>query len=447
MIAASEWMSDKCGTMTTETKLSEPIAGTPLGERLMSVDALRGFDMFWIIGADSFVYALNRMTNTPVVRFLGRQIEHAEWEGFHFYDLIFPLFVFIVGVSLVFSLSKSREAGRAATLIRIVRRSVLLFLLGIFYSGGLTNPWPDVRLMGVLNRIALVYFFAAILFTFFKPKVLAVISAALLAGYWALLTFVPIRDIQLTREALSHLAELGNDSGTAQLFKAPVNFSTVKESAAWSTAERFFYGTDKWVGGKFARGYNLSDHFDFRHLPGRKYDVFFDPEGLLSTIPAIASCLLGVFAGLLLQSRSIPELRKAAYLICFGILGAVLGWIWHFQIPVIKKIWTPSFVLVAGGYSSILMGFFYLLVDVWQARRWCKPFVWMGMNSITVYLSDSMVRGFRRLSPRIVGGDVSAFCNSHIAQGAGDLLTTAVGLLLAFWLVYFLYKRRIFLKI
>jgi predicted acyltransferase len=422
--------------------------GSPaLGERLMSVDVLRGFDMFWIIGADSFVYALNRMTDTPVVRFLGRQLDHAEWEGFHFYDLIFPLFIFIVGVSLVFSLSKNREAGRATALIRIVRRSFLLFLLGIFYSGGLTNPWPDIRLMGVLNRIALAYFFAAILFTFFKPKVLAVLSIVLLAGYWALLTFVPIRDIQLTRESLGRQAELAKDSGTAQLFKNPVNFSAIKESAAWTAAEQLFYETDKKVSGKFDKGYNLANHLDFQYLPGRKYDVFFDPEGLLSTIPSIVSCLLGVFAGLLLRSPAIPGRRKAVYLICFGILASVLGWAWHFQIPLVKKIWTPSFVLVAGGYSSILLGFFYLVVDVWQARKWCKPFVWMGMNSITIYLANSIVGGFRRLSPRIVGGDVSSFFNSHVAQGAGDLVITAAGMFLAFWLVYFLYKRRIFLRI
>jgi predicted acyltransferase len=434
--------------MTTEIKHSELIAGsTGLGERVMSVDVLRGFDMFWIIGADSFVYALNRMTDTPVVRFLGRQLEHAEWEGFHFYDLIFPLFVFIVGVSLVFSLSKKKEAGQAATLIRIVRRSALLFLLGIFYSGGLTNPWPDIRLMGVLNRIALAYFFTAILFTFFKPRVLAVLSAVLLAGYWTLLTFVPIRDIQLTRGSLSQLAELEKDHGTAQLFTAPVNFSAVKGSAAWTAAERFFYGTNKRVSGRFGRGYNLADHLDFQYLPGRKYDVFFDPEGLLSTIPAVATCLLGVFAGLLLRSRSVPNPRKVVYLISFGILAAILGWLWHFQIPVVKKIWTPSFVLVAGGYSSILLGFFYLLVDVWQVRRWCKPFLWMGMNSIAVYLADSIVRGFDRLSPRIVGGDVSVFFNSHIARGSGDLIITATGISLAFWLVYFLYKNRVFLRL
>jgi predicted acyltransferase len=146
------------------------IAEAPVTQRLVSVDALRGFDMFWIVGASSLVYALERMRSTPVTRFLAAQLEHADWEGLRFYDLIFPLFVFIVGVSLVFSLTKTLErVGQAETLKRICRRTVLLYLCGMFYHGGLSHTWPDVRFSGVLNRIALDYFFAAVLFCFFKP--------------------------------------------------------------------------------------------------------------------------------------------------------------------------------------------------------------------------------------------------------------------------------------
>jgi predicted acyltransferase len=120
-------------------------------QRLMSVDALRGFDMFWIIGADSLIYALNRMSQRELTKRFADQLEHAEWRGFHFYDLIFPLFVFLVGVSLVFSLTKTIEsAGRAEALKRVFRRSILLFAVGIFYSGGFTSPWPDIRLRGCL---------------------------------------------------------------------------------------------------------------------------------------------------------------------------------------------------------------------------------------------------------------------------------------------------------
>ena len=432
-------------TESKETSAGASLAGS---QRLMSVDALRGFDMFWIIGADSLVYALNRMSKTPTTKFLAGELDHAEWAGFHFYDLIFPLFVFIVGVSLVFSLTKTIETGgRADALKRVFRRGVLLFLIGIFYSGGLTSAWPDIRLMGVLNRIALAYFFAGLLFCFFKPRALAGICVALLAGYWALLTFLPIRNIQMTQDNLAMLVEKQGDKETAALFREPGNPSAVKNSAVWATAQKMFYGTTDWVTGKFDEGLNVSDHFDFRYLPGRKYEVFADPEGLLSTIPAVATCLLGVFAGLLLRNRSVPDARKILLLVVFGVVGAALGWWWHSRFPVVKKIWTSSFVLVAGGYSALLLAAFYFIVDVWQKRAWCQPFVWMGMNSITVYLASNILGGFRRIAPRLVGGNVRTFLDDHVAKGMGEMMISLVGLLLAFWFVHFLYKRRIFLRL
>src|SRR5690349_17659591 len=175
-------------------------------QRLMSVDALRGFDMFWIIGAGGLVSALQKMSDIGPVKFLANQLEHADWEGFRFYDLIFPLFVFLVGVSTVFSLSKLiHEGGRSEALRRVIRRSVLIFIVAIFYSGGFNQGWPNMRLMGVLNRIALAYLFGGLLFCFFKPRALAAICAGLLIGYWGLMTFMPIRDIQLTPENISRL--------------------------------------------------------------------------------------------------------------------------------------------------------------------------------------------------------------------------------------------------
>jgi predicted acyltransferase len=428
--------------------MTTPTESAPASQRLMSVDALRGFDMFWIIGADSLVYALHKMTQTRPTSLLADQLEHAEWAGFHFYDLIFPLFVFIVGVSLVFSLTKAVErAGRMEALKRVFRRSVLLFAVGIFYSGGFTNPWPDIRLMGVLNRIALAYFFAGLLFCFFKPRALVAICVAILAGYWALMTFVPIRDIQLTKSNLAHLAAQAGDEKTVALFKEDRNPSAVKDSPAWAAAAKMFYATTNRVSSKFTPGLNLANHIDFEYLPARRYDTFFDPEGLLSTLPAVVTCLLGVFAGLLLRNPTLPDKQKVVWLIAFGIAGATLGWLWDFQFPVIKKIWTSSYVLVAGGYSAVLLGLFYLIVDVWQVRAWCQPFVWMGMNSITIYLASNVLGGFRKLAARFAGGDVKAFLDGHLAKGCGDMVISIVGLLLAFWLVHFLYKRKIFLRL
>ena len=155
------------------------------------------------------IYALSEVNGSALARFLAAQLTHKEWAGFAFYDLIFPLFVFISGVSLVWSLSRQiAEHGRAVTARRVVTRGAILFVIGIFYSGGFTNPWPDLRLLGVLQRIALAYTGAGLLFCFLRPRALVAAAALLLAGYWALLTFVPIRDIQLEKAALARAVEM-----------------------------------------------------------------------------------------------------------------------------------------------------------------------------------------------------------------------------------------------
>jgi predicted acyltransferase len=428
----------------TETRPAESTAT----QRLMSVDALRGFDMFWIVGAESLVHALNGMTQTRPTAYLAEQLGHVAWQGFHFYDLIFPLFVFIAGVSLVFSLGKTIEReGRGAALTRVFRRAILLFILGLFYYGGFSNPWPGIRILGVLNRIAIAYFFAGLLFCFFRPRALLGICLGVLLGYWGLMALVPIRDIQMTKDNLARLAEQQGDAQTAALFREPGNPSTVKDSPAWAAAEKMFYGSTNRVTGHFDPGFNLSDHLDFQYLPGRRYDNFYDPEGLLSSLGAVATCLLGIFAGLLLKSAAIPQERKVLYLIGGGIAAAAVGWLWGLQFPVIKKIWTSSYVLVAGGYSAILLGLFYLVVDLWQARAWCQPFVWIGMNSITIYVVSNLVGGYSRIARRLAGGDVNAFFDAHVAKGMGEMVTSIVGLLLAFWFVRTLYRRKVFLRL
>jgi predicted acyltransferase len=410
-------------------------AMTAPAQRLMSLDALRGFDMFWIIGAEELVAALDKMAHPKgegagfsIFGFLAGQLKHCDWAGFHFEDLIFPLFVFMAGVSLVFSLTKTiQREGRAATVKRIFRRSILLFALALFYSGGFSSNWPDIRLMGVLNRIALCYFFAGLIFCFCNLRTMIAISLGILLGYWALLAFVPIRNIQLETPALEKLAR---DRGV------PMD------------ARALFYGTTDRVTGHYEHGFNLPNHFDFQYLPGRLYDTYFDPEGYLSTFPAIVSCLLGVFAGLLLANTSIKDQQKVIWLIAGGFIVFNLGWVWNMEFPVIKKIWTSSYVLVAGGCSALLLGVFYLIIDIWKYQKWCQPFVWMGMNSITVYMTANILArgGFGRLGNRLAGGDIRDFCNDHWT-GSGDLAVAVVGLLLAFWLMHFLYRRKIFLRL
>jgi predicted acyltransferase len=395
--------------------------------RLMSLDALRGFDMFWILGADSFVYALHELSQTAPTKLLATQLDHAEWEGFHFYDLIFPLFVFMMGVSTVFSLTKIIERdGRAAAVKRVLRRGILLFVIGLIYSDGFTNPWPDMRLMGVLNRIALCYTFGGLLFIFFRTRTLIAISAALLLGYWALLALVPFPDVRPT------------PGGTAVITKES-GFKKVSQLNLAST---------NMLRGSYIQGVNLTDYLDQKYLPGRKYDGTYDPEGILSTMPAIVTALLGIFAGLLLKSTQFCDKWKVIYLLSFGAAGVLLGFFWGMHFPVIKKIWTSSYVLVAGGYSALLLGAFYWIVDVKKWRTWCQPFVWIGMNPITLYLTSNFLGGlgFEKLARRLAGGPVKKLLDAHVAAGFGELVISAVGVALFVWFAHFLYRKKIFLR-
>jgi predicted acyltransferase len=374
------------------TKPTPPSADdAPVTQRLMSLDALRGFDMFWIIGADALVQGLRKVSDSGPVKLVADQLEHQEWAGFHFEDLIFPLFVFIIGVSLVFSLTKTiAQSGRRAAVIRILRRSALLYLLGIIYYGGLSTPFEKIRLLGVLQRLALCYLFASLLFCYLKPKALVGVCVGLLIGYWALLSFVPVPE----------------------------------------------HGA-----GNFAEGMNLTNYLDKQYLPLRKWDGDHDPEGILSTLPAIASCLLGVFAGLLLKNPAVPDRKKVGCLIAGGIGCLVVGWLWNFNFPVIKKIWSSSFVLVAGGYSCLLLAAFYQVIDVWKWRKWALPLIWIGVNPITIYFGGNFI-DFTGLAKTLVGSEANNYFGRY-----SELVLALATLALSFWFLRFLYQRKIFLRL
>lgn len=352
--------------------------------------------MFWILGAEGLVQALDQISDTGPIRLLANQLHHKQWEGFAFYDLIFPMFVFIVGVSLVFSLGKIvAQEGKLGAYKRILRRSILLFALGLIYYGGASHEWPNIRTMGVLNRIALCYLFAGFIFCNLGTKGIVATSIALLAGYWALMTFVPVPGVGA---------------------------------------------------GSFAPNANLANYLDKAYLPGKKYDGDWDPEGLLSTLPSIVTCLLGVLAGYLLKNNSVPSLRKVAYLIIGGAVSVAVGFLWGLQFPVIKKIWTSSYVLVAGGYSAMLLGGFYLVVDVWKIQKWTAPFVWIGMNPITLYMLENLLN-FEKLSARFVGGDIKTFFDRSVTKGFGELVLQVFALGICLVIARFLYQKKIFIRL
>lgn len=370
--------------------------------RVASVDVLRGFTIFWILGGDAIAWSLKEMSAreggilSKVGNFVGTQLLHVGWEGFRFYDFIFPLLVFVTGVSIVLSLSGPlQREGKRGPALRIARRALLLYALGLIYYGGASHSWPDIRLLGVLQRIALCYLAASLLFMTFRWRGLALVCGSILVGYWALMTFVPTPGIGA---------------------------------------------------GSFAPNANLAWWVDAHFLPGRLWDGTQDPEGLLSTIPAIATCLLGVLAGLLLMSESITPRQKSFWLVGAGAAMVVAGHIWGLQFPIIKYLWTSSFVLVAGGYSLALLGVAHQVADVWGQAKWAAVFIWIGANAIALYMGNNLV-DYNLLAQRLVGGDIAAFVDRHAVTGAGHFLAALVGLTLAVAIARFLYSRRIFIRV
>ena len=394
--------------------------------RLISLDALRGFDMFWIVGAGALVSALGKVNDTCVTRFLTRQLTHVQWEGFHFEDLIFPLFVFISGVSLVFSTDRALvQQAKAQVVLRLARRSVLLILLGVFYYGGLSGRWADIRLLGVLQYIGLACFFGGSLYIALRrARGIAVVCAALLLSYWALMAFVPFPDVRLDKDSLSKTEiQIGSR-----------NPAKVLQSATGH------------VRGHYEEGYNLSNYVDYRFLPGKKINGAYESQPLLGLLGVVSACLLGVLAGLWLRRADVCDKRKVMGLLLAGVSGVAIGLLWSPQFPVVKKLWSPSFVLLSGGASAVLLGLFFLLVDIWKKQRWCQPFVWIGANSITLYLAHNIL-SFPKLAERFAGGDLQACLDAHVTKGVGSVFLVLVELGLTFLFARFLYVRKIFIRL
>jgi predicted acyltransferase len=359
----------------------------------MSIDALRGMDMFFIVGMEQFFHALSEMF--PMQPTLISRLDHAPWAGFHFYDLIFPLFAFIIGVSMVFSLSKAVAAeGKAAASFKVIKRAVILFLLGVILYGGISRGIDNLRVLGVLQRLAICSCAAGLAFIWLNTRAIAALTVALLAGYWAMMTFISVPG----------------------------------------------FGA-----GDFAEGHNLANWIDQNYLPFFKWDGDHDPEGLLSSLPAIASTLLGIFAGLLIKNGQVAPARKVQLLIMWGVVGVAAGLAWHMQFPIIKKVWTSSFVLFTAGLSSILLGLFYWIIDVKNYRAWAKPFLWIGMNAITIYVLVHLV-SFQTFASRILGGELKISLDMTY-HGLGDVVIALLALCFSFWTCKFLYDRKIFLRV
>ncbi|WP_448213626.1 transmembrane glucosamine N-acetyltransferase NagX [Colwellia sp. MEBiC06753] len=367
-------------------------------KRLLSVDALRGFDMFWIMGAEGIFSALFLITGFSIFQVFDQQMKHAVWHGFTAYDLIFPLFIFLSGVSIgiaakplkSYPLIQQRQLTRHA-----YKRLTLLLLLGIVYNHGWGQGIPtspdEIRFASVLGRIGIAWFAAMMIVWYCSVKMQWLIAVAILISYWLLLALVNIGE----------------------------------------------YG-----GGIYSPELALNVWFDQQLLPGITYrNAPMDPEGILSNIPSVVNALAGVFAGRYLKAWQAQPQRILRHFFAIGLLSIALGSLWGCVFPVNKSLWTSSFVLVTVGCSTLLLALFYLVIDVWQWQRWAKFFAVIGVNSIVIYLSTSLF-SWNYFAHSLFGGVASG-----LSEGWSSLIIICGALLLQWLFLNWLYKRKIFIKV
>lgn len=370
--------------------------------RLHSLDALRGFDMMWIISGEIIIHALAKASGNQVFVAMSEQLNHTPWNGFTFYDMIFPLFIFIAGISMPYSFSAKLadkvgdelSKARRMVYISLIKRTLILILLGMVVNNALQfNGYDQTRFASVLGRIAISCFFAAIIFLNFKLRNQIIIFLGILISYWLMMIWIPVP---------GHGAGVLTPDG------------------------------------------NLAGYIDRILLPGKMHREMYDPEGLLSNFPAIATALLGVFTGQFMRYNS-PKLSGLTKGICIGLSGMlflIIALLWNTVFPINKDMWTSSFVLFAGGWSLILFSAFYLIIDVGGLKKWSMPFVWIGTNSILIYMASHGLVNFEYSSEYLFGGLLQNMpvIWQNVWLGAGILLIQLA-------LLGFFYKKKWFLKL
>lgn len=375
-------------TITTENKTE--INRT---SRLQSLDTLRGADMLFIMGGGSLFSSLGHLFPNTLLETWGQQMNHVEWNGFAFYDLIFPLFLFIAGISLPYSVENSFSRGISKQNIskKIFKRGATLIFLGIVYNGLLTFDFENLRIASVLGRIGLAWMVAALLYIWSSKRIRLVFTLSVLFGYWGILAFCT----------------------------APDN----PEASPFSMEG------------------SIVGYIDRMLLPGKPYLGIHDPEGILSTLPAIVTALLGMFCGQFVKSSQTNGHMKTLIMLGIGISLWCIGWGWDMILPVNKNLWTSSFVCVAGGLSIVLFAIFYWIIDVMKYRKWTFFFRVIGMNSITIYMAQQFLDFYKPVKT-IFGGVLGFVPEQWYAIGYWSAY-----IMVCWGFLYFLYKKKIFLKV
>lgn len=362
-----------------------------LSGRIESIDALRGFDMFWIIGGTDIVRGLAQGSGNQFLQSLMSQFGHVPWVGFHFYDLIMPLFLFVVGVTMPYSFKKrlGRGDSKKEIYIHVIKRVIILFVLGMITQGNLFEyNWSRLHIfIGTLPAIGAGYLVSSLLILNMNLRTQIVTTSFFLLLYWALMKLVPVPGY-----GAGVLTPTGN------------------------------------------LGYYL-DHLIMKgFLPqDRVYTQLLNIMTFGSTV------MLGVFAGYLMQSDK-TEREKVVLLLSLSIGTMILGLLWSLWFPIIKHIWSSSFVLFAGGLSYLLLAVFYLIIDVFGYRKWAFGFTIIGMNSIAVYIATH-VYDFRNVSTIFVGG---------LAKWTGtwnDCVQALAAFAVVWLILYWMYRKKTFVSI
>ncbi|MDD4193197.1 MAG: DUF5009 domain-containing protein [Mangrovibacterium sp.] len=371
--------------MDNQTKPSQT------AQRLFSLDALRGFDMFWITGGGTIVSALAAWSGAAWLQAVNNQFHHAEWAGFRFEDLIFPLFMFISGVAIPFSLLLKLEKGVAKTQLakKAAKRGLILVILGMVYNGIFENGFENPRFASVLGQIGLAYLLASLIVIYtrsFKTRLYWL--GGILAGYSLIQLVVPVPGI----------------------------------GAGVLTPEGCING-----------------YIDRMLLPGRLHGGLYDPEGLLCIISATAITLMGTVAGSILRNQKTTDSKKVITLLLIGISSVVIALLLSTVYPVIKKCWTSTFNLLAGGIGFVLMGVFYWIIDVKGWKKWSFFFRIIGLNSIFIYLLYGFIN---------VGEVCRQFFGWTVILGSVEpVIHTFLRVMLVWMLLYYMYKKNIFLRV
>lgn len=359
--------------------------------RLISLDALRGFTIAAMI-------MVNFPGNEQYVYFT---LRHTKWNGLSFTDTIAPIFLFVVGVSIVYAYTKRLNQGVPKTSLykKIIIRSLKIFAVGMFLNMLPDFDFDNLRWTGTLHRIAIVFLACGILFLNSNWKQQAWIAAILLVGYWLALTMIPT-------------------PGVGKVMLEP--------------------------------GVNIVAWVDSKYLPGKMWQGTWDPESILSTITAIVSGITGMLAGRLMIGKHSPA-EKVNYLMTAGLFSAILGYFWGLTFPVNENLWTSSFVLVSSGLAAMLLGALYFIVDILGYKRWAGVGVIFGANAITVYvLADILALifyglefGGLPLNELVVNGLVQSGVQPELASWIYALFFVGINFVPA----YILYRKKIFIKL